>query len=78
MATKLADELGSLRKARAKTSRRIRALEEQLLVELKGKPRGQLTDGTLLVAQQVERASYRVAETSFIQLRRQRPPEKIK
>ena len=77
-ALKLANELASLRKTRAKASTRIRALEEQLLEELDGRERGQLADGTLLVAQEVERPGYRVVSTSFIQLRRQRAPEKVK
>jgi hypothetical protein len=77
-ALKLANELGKLRLARNKASGRIRALEERLLEELDGRARGLLADGTMLVAKEVERPGYRVVSTSFIQLRRQRAPEKVK
>lgn len=69
-ALKLANELRTLRKARAKASLRIRVIEENLLDELDGKEKGLLRDGTLLIAQEIERPGYRVASTSFIQLRR--------
>lgn len=71
-ALKLVTELERLRKARAKSSERIRALEERLLAELDGRERAMLADGTLLVAQEVERNGYRVPSTSFVQLRRQK------
>lgn len=71
-ALKLVSELEKLRKARAKSSGRIRALEESLLDELDGRERAMLSDGTLLIAKEVERPGYRVPSTSFIQLRRQK------
>jgi hypothetical protein len=77
-ALKFANELGKLKTARTKASMRIRAIEERLLEELDGRERGLLSDGTLLVAKEVERPGYRVVSTSFIQLRRQKVPVKLK
>ena len=71
-ALKLVSELEKLRKVRSKAAQRVRALEERLLDELDGRERALLSDGTLLVAQEVERDGYRVPSTSFIQLRRQK------
>ncbi len=73
-----ADELGRLRKSRSKAERRIRALEETLLDALGKNERALLSDGSVLIAAEIERDGYRVGPTTFVQLKRIAPPEKKK